>query len=138
VTVALRSHLDVVMAALERSGIERVYRGMGPVDPLGSVPYVVVHSGSAVMSGPVSELHADVDAEVQVTAVGAASEQAEWMNDGVLAALLGHPVSPPAGRAWLQPIAHVLTRPVERDIDFGEGAPMFYVVSIFSLQSTPA
>lgn len=141
-TVALRSHTDVVMAALTSVDKVGVYRGMGPVDPLGSVPYVVVYAGAANTDGPSASQYADVDAEVQVTAVGDSAEQAEWAADEVFAALIGGvALAPPAGRRWLRPgapVSHVLTRQVERDLDFGEGAPLFYVVSLFSLSSTPA
>jgi hypothetical protein len=140
VTVALRPHTDAVQAALLQAGLS-VHRGIGPVNPLGSVPYVVVYAGSTVTSGTVGDLYADAESEVQVTSVGGSSEQAEWANDRVFEALIGAALQPPPGRRWLvpgAPVGHVLTRPVERDLDFGEGAPLFYVVSIFSLLSTPA
>jgi hypothetical protein len=140
VSVALRTHTDVVMDALVAAHIA-VHRGMGPTDPLGSAPYSVVYAGSATTTGTSADQYADVEQEVQVTSVGTAPEQAEWFADKVRAALVGQLLPPPAGRRWLRPgapIGHVLTRPVERDLDFGEGAPMFYVVQIFDLLSTPA
>jgi len=140
VTVTLRPHADVVMAALLQADLA-VHRGIGPVNPLESVPYAVVFGGAATTSGPASNLYADVAPEVQVTSVGGTAEQAEWVNDRVFEALVGAALAPPPGRRWLlpgAPVGHVLTRPVERDLDFGEGAPLFYVVSIFNLLSTPA
>jgi hypothetical protein len=140
VTVALRSHADVVETTLRQAGLS-VHRGIGPPDPLGSVPFAVVYAGTAVTDGPTSDPHADVDPEVQVTSVGETSQQAEWLADAVFAALVGVELPAPAGRQWLRPGApteHVLTRPVERDVDLGAGAPLFYRISIYALPSTPA
>ena len=136
---ALRGHVDVVMAALDSAGL-KPYRGVGPADPLGSVPYCVVYAGTATMDGPMGGMWDDAHAEVQVTSVGKRSDQAELWNDKVFAALVGQALPPPSGRAWLRPTAcagHVLTRPVTRDDDFGVQTPMFYQVSIFELPSTP-
>jgi hypothetical protein len=142
--IALRTHVDVVITALESAlatpSVE-VYRGVGPTDPLEAAPYVVVYSGSLITDGPMSAPWSDAMAEIQVTAVARQADQAEWVADQVFAALIGQPLPPPSGRAWLRPGApagHELTRPVTRDQDFGEGAFLFYVVSVFSLPSTPA
>lgn len=138
-SVALRPDTDAVMAALLQADLAH-FRGIGPTDPLGSAPYAVVSSGAAATDGTAADQYADLEHEVQVTSVGTSPEQAEWFADRVIEALVGTHVPPPPGRKWLRPgapIGHVLTRPVERDLDFGEGAPLFYVVSIFSLLSTP-
>lgn len=137
----LSAHTSAVIAALEALGTFGVYRGQGPSDPLGQAPYWVVYAGLATTDGPSGSPWADVYHEVQITSVGSQADQAEYMADAAFAALIGQPIPPPAGRAWLRtstPVGHVLTRPVERDDDFGEGSPLFYVVSIFDLPSTPA
>lgn len=136
---ALRTHVDVVMAALAAAGL-KPFRGMGPPDPLGSAPYCVVYSGLAHTDGPMGAMWADLLPEVQVTCVGKRSDQAELWNDKVFAALIGQALPAPSGRAWLRPGApagHVLTRPVARDDDFGVATPLFYQVSIFEFPSTP-
>lgn len=136
---ALRTHVDVVMAALVTAGL-KPYRGMGPPSPLESVPYCVVYAGTAQTDGPMGAMWSDVMPEVQVTSIGKRSDQAELWNDKVFAALIGQALPPPSGRAWLRPGApagHVLTRPVTRDDDFGVTTPLFYQVSVFELPSTP-
>jgi hypothetical protein len=136
---SLRSHTDVVVEALAKGGLA-VYRAIGPPDPLHAVPYVVVYAGSGVTDGPAQGIHEDLEFEVQVTAVGTDPEQTEWISDRVFSELVDVPLEPPRGRHWLRPgapIGHVLTRPIERDVDLGAGAPMFYVVSIYSLPTTP-
>lgn len=138
--LTLRKTVDVVVAALQTAGIA-VHRGVGPVDPLAAVPYVVVHAGMVETDGPASALHADTLPEVQLTCVGKTSEQVEWMADKAFDSLLGVALTPPSGRAWLNPghpVRHVLSRPVERDDDFGAKAPLFYAVHIVALPSTPA
>lgn len=137
----LRAHTSAVIAALEALATFGVYRGQGPADPLAMAPYWVVYAGLATTDGPSGDPYADVNPEVQITSVGAQADQAEYLADSAFAALIGQPIPPPAGRAWLRtsaPVGHVLTRPVERDDDFGAGSPLFYVVSIFALPSTPA
>lgn len=137
---ALRTHVDVVLAALTTAGL-KPYRGVGPADPLATAPYCVVYAGTAQTGGPMGAMWSDVMPEVQVTSIGRRSDQAELWNDKVFAALIGAALAPPAGRAWLRPsnpAGHVLTRPVERDDDYGVANPLFYQVSIFELPSTPA
>lgn len=136
---ALRTHVDVVMVALASAGL-KPYRGLGPPDPLGTAPYCVVHAGVAHTDGPMGGMWDDVLPEVQITSIGKRSDQAELWNDKVFAALISQALPPPSGRAWLRPSApagHVLTRPAERDDDFGVQTPLFYQVSIFELPSTP-
>lgn len=139
-SLALRPHVDVVVVALRSAGVV-VHRGIGPSDPLTAAPYCVVYAGTTETDGPSSDLYADALTEVQVTSVGKTSEQAEWVADKAFAALVGTFPNPPPGRRWLMPgapVGHVLTRPVTRDDDFGKGSPLFYIVQIFSLPTTPA
>lgn len=138
--LSIRSHVVVVTTALAGTGFA-VFEGKGADDPLSAAPYYVVYGGLVTTDGPSSRPYADADAEVQVTSVGIASNQAEYLADQAFAALVGVALSPPAGRAWLRtgaPVGHVLTRPVERDDDFGAGSPLFYVASIFHLPTTPS
>jgi hypothetical protein len=140
VTIALRATVDVVVAALGSAGT-RVFRGVGPDDPLLASPYAVIYAGAVETDGPSSAQHADASPEVQITCVGKTSEQVEWLADKTFDALLAASLAPPAGRAWLCPGApaqHVLSRPITRDDDFGAKAPMFYAVHIFALPTTPA
>ena len=137
----LRTHTGVIVTALAATGLD-TFRGVGPADPYGSVPYCVVFSGHADTDGPMAAPDDDVDAEVQVTSVGDSEEQAAWMADKVRTVLLyGTPPAPPAGRAWSRPrrpVIHVLTRPCERDDDAGPGAPLFYVATVYAIPTTPS
>lgn len=137
-----RTHTDVVVSALLALPIAiPVFRGEGPPDPLATVPYWVVHAGLAVTDGPSADPYADLDPEVQVTSVGSQSDQAEYLADVAFAALIGKALLPPVGRSWMRPgapVGHELTRPVERDPDYGAGSPLFYVAAVYSLPSTPS
>jgi hypothetical protein len=142
VALTLRKTVDVVVAALTGAGIT-VHRGVGPADPLAAAPYVVVRAGAVQTDGPASALHDDTLPEVWMHCVGKTSEQVEWIADKAFDSLLNTatPLTPPTGRAWMNPghpVRHVLTRPVERDDDFGTKAPLFYAVHIVQLPSTPA
>ena len=139
----LRSHVDVVSSALgSNSSGFAVFHGQGPSDPLAQVPYWVVYSGIVTAEGTSAAPWADVSPEVQVTSVGAQADQAEYLADAAYTALIGTAHAPPAGRSWLRGgtacIGHVLTRPVERDDDYGAGSSLYYIVSIFSTPSTPS
>ena len=137
----MRTCSAVVEAALDATGSFAAYHGRGPESPHTAAPYWVVYSGLSTADGPAGSPWADSYSEVQVTSIGLEAEQAEYLADSACAALLGQPLVPPNGRAWLRPgapIGLVITRPVERDDDFGEGMPLFYVVSILDCPTTPA
>lgn len=132
---------DAVRDALEATGDFPAYHGRGPESPQTAAPYWVVYSGLTTADGTVLRPWSDLYSEVQVTSVGFEAEQAEYLANAACDALLGADLPPPPGRAWLRPGAPaglVIIRPVERDDDFGEGLPLFYVVSLFDLPSTPA
>jgi hypothetical protein len=132
---------DVVRDALNATGSFEAYHGRGPESPQTAAPYWVVYSGLVTGDGPVNRPWSDLYSEVQVTSVGLEAEQAEYLANAACNALLNGDLPPPSGRAWLRPgspCGLVITRPVERDDDFGEGLPLFYVVSVFDVPSTPA
>jgi hypothetical protein len=137
----LRTTVGVVVSTLDADAAYAAYRGVGPPDPLTAAPYWVVYGGMGQTDGPVAAPWADLSPEVQVTSVGKTAEQAEWMADRAFTLLIGPALSSPSGRAWARPLApvgHVLTRPVERDDDFGPSTPLFYVAAIYDLPTTPA
>jgi hypothetical protein len=132
---------DVVRDVLEASGAFPAYHGRGPESPQTAAPYWVVYSGLTSADGPAGSPWADWYSEVQVTSIGLEAEQAEYMSLKAIEVLLSTDLPAPDGRAWMRPAAPaglVLIRPVERDDDFGEGLPLFYVVMIVDLPSTPA
>jgi len=129
----------VAVRARPRDGLDD--HGRGPESPHTAAPYWVVYSGLATADGPAGSPWSDLYSEVQVTSIGLEAEQAEYLASAACEALLGQVLPAPDGRAWLRPHAPaglVITRPVERDDDFGEGMPLFYIVTIFDLPSTPA
>lgn len=137
----LRTTVAAVVATLDADPTYAAYRGQGPASPLTAAPYWVVYGGMAHADGPAGSPWADFSPEVQVTSVGLTAEQAEWMADRAFTLLIGPALTAPTGRAWLRPNApagHVLTRPVERDDDFGPSTPLFYVAAIYDLPTTPA
>lgn len=127
--------MDSVVAALDAVPNLGVYRGRGPRDPNASVPYVVLNHAGLTVDGPANSPHADFYPAIQLTSVGDTSEQAELAADWAREAIYGVLV-PPAGRAWIGPVDHQTTTPTQRDEDTNPA--LFYLASIFILQSTPA
>jgi hypothetical protein len=129
-----RAVTDAVAALLTAAGLT-VGRGQAPP---GNPPYVLLWGGwGAPGEGTAAAPSADGSWVRQITSVGIGPEQAEWLNDRVLTALLG--ATPPlgSGRALMCPIQLDSSGDVQRD-DTTAGAPLWYVPTRVRIDTTPA
>lgn len=99
------------------------------------VPYAVLHQGVTVdVDGPVSDPNADAANEYQVTSVGLTRASASVIADRAKTALLTTPLTV-AGR-HVQLVEWTGGRPADRDDD--TTPPLFYVIDLYSVTTSPA
>jgi hypothetical protein len=126
----IREHTDAVIATLVAAGLT-----VGDAKaPAGDPPYVVVYSISAGgWTGPLAARHDDGSLVYQVSCVGKSRQQAEWLEDKAITAILeGIPVT---GRS-IPYIELDLSGGVARDDD--RTPPLWTAAPRFRIATTPA
>lgn len=139
---SLRTHTDAILTKLVATTIA-VGDGIKPANAgwLGMPgedlfePYMVLYPLTPEFDGSLAD-DDDADIEYQVTCVGETREQAEWVADAAIAALVRQTVTI-AGRAMRAPIRLVAgSAGARRDDDVLPS--VFYATPRFSLYTTPA
>ncbi len=126
-----RLHADAIVATLTAAGLAA---HLGEAQPSGGLPavppYVVVHVSGGMtggMTGTMGDPYRDLEVAFQTTAVGTTAEQALWMHDKTITALLG--ATPAVSGRSSQPIwLDEPPQPVRRD-DAEAAEPLFYAVA---------
>lgn len=99
------------------------------------VPYAVLHQGVTLdIDGPVADPNADVVDEFQLTSVGVTRASASVIADRARAALLGTALTVPGRHVQL--VEWTGGRPADRDDDVTP--PLFYVIDLYSVATSPA
>lgn len=124
-------HVDAVRTALEAAALT-VFLGVAPPDS--ARPYVALHvdPGSPEPSSLTGE-HDQAAIVVQTTCVADTVEQALWLADRVLGALLDR-VLEVDGRAGWRPEVYSSGPPVQRDDDVTPN--LFYLTPQFTVRSS--
>jgi hypothetical protein len=129
-----RTETDAVIALLEAVGLT-VGDAVGETETGTKLtaPYVVVYPGSAMFDGPVHGQDDDASGLYQLTCVGSARQQAEWVRDEARDAFTTLTL---ADRELTQPPELEFSQGVRRDNDVEP--PLFYAVDLYRVRSTPA
>lgn len=139
---SLRAHTDAIKAKLAATTIPvgdaikpdaAGWAGM-PGESL-FVPYMVLYPAFGMFDGTMAAPSDDADLEYQITCVGETREQAQWVADEAIAALVEQTVTI-SGRGSLQRIQLVDAGNVRRDDDVLP--PVFFATPRVSLYTTPA
>lgn len=138
---SLRTHTDAILAKLVATTV-LVGDGIKPqaggwVDEPGESlfrPYMILYPLTATFDGTMYNPSDDADLEYQVTCVAETREQAEWVADQAIAALVEQTVTI-TGRSTLQRIQLIDAGGARRDDSVSPS--VFIATPRFSLYTTP-
>lgn len=99
------------------------------------LPYVVLFQGVTVqIDGPVTDPNADTISEYQLTSIGVTRASASVLARNAKDALLNTPLA--IADRTVQRVEWVAGRPAQRDDDVTP--PLFYVIDIYTVNTSPA
>jgi len=128
-----REHVTAVLALVDSVPNVTVYDGTVPDHP--SLPYVVVRTDSGTWTRTALTAASDqITMDVYATSVGESRDQAQWVSEKVMSALLD--VRPTIVGRTCAPIESIQSQPVQRDDDVSP--PLCYVVDVLRLASVRA
>lgn len=139
---SLREHTNAVLATLQATNVlvgdavKPSGAGWTNNNPAGVfTPYMVLHRLLGTFDGPIAAPDVDAELEYQVTCVGATRDQAEWVADKAITALVGQTVAA-ASRSLLQRI-YLTDAGMSRRDDTVQ-PPVFYATPRFLIYTTPS
>lgn len=134
VTPSVQAHVDGAVAALEAVLPGAVYDGKGPVDPAGSVPYVVINADPGAPGAYPFTPGRDFTLTIALTGVGVDARQCRWVTakarDGMLAG-----ITVPGRHATVYQDPYAVARPQQ---DEGITPSLFSSLIVFDVRSDPA
>lgn len=136
--VALRPHTQAVLQALGGLGDTGVYDGKGPASPHEHVPYIVVRPYLPRYDGPTADIAADVDYRVTLACAGTSQAMTEDTADRARVALLDPAAAlAPVGRLMRGPVTYETLRSCLQDEDPLLVTPMWTVLDLYTIPTTP-